>query len=235
MMMEFYKTRKKTNYAKLDTLALKLQGGPFNTLFIDVIKYPQFLFSEVSISNYTFNFNHSTIINEKLVYVVSFKHKKGIQPPFYEGDLFIDAKNKVLVSANFSMNLVDKNIASILLKKKPARSNVVLTKATYKVNYNEKNNKWYYAYSNVDLGLKVKWRKKLFKSKYSLSCEMAVTDWKNNIKDTKPLHRNRIKESIVMADYSIGFADPNFWGAYNIIEPDKSIERAINKIKRKIK
>ncbi|MCT4630950.1 MAG: carboxypeptidase-like regulatory domain-containing protein, partial [Winogradskyella sp.] len=29
-------------------------------------------------------------------------------------------------------------------------------------------------------------------------------------------------------------SDPNFWGKYNLIEPDKSIESAIEKIKKSI-
>jgi hypothetical protein len=41
-----YKARKSTDYTKLDTLALKLQGGPFNTLYVDVMKYPEYLFSD---------------------------------------------------------------------------------------------------------------------------------------------------------------------------------------------
>ena len=38
-----------------------------------------------------------------------------------------------------------------------------------------------------------------------------------------------------MSDKAFGFSDPNFWGAYNVIEPEKSIESAIKKIKRQLK
>jgi hypothetical protein len=38
-----------------------------------------------------------------------------------------------------------------------------------------------------------------------------------------------------MMDKLTDFADPEFWGEYNIIEPEKSIETAIKKIQRKIK
>ena len=40
------KSRKNTDYNKLDTLAVKLQGGPFSNLYTDIIKYPEFIFSE---------------------------------------------------------------------------------------------------------------------------------------------------------------------------------------------
>jgi hypothetical protein len=38
-----------------------------------------------------------------------------------------------------------------------------------------------------------------------------------------------------MMDKASGFSDPDFWGAYNVIEPEKSIEFAIKKIKKQLK
>ena len=34
---------------------------------------------------------------------------------------------------------------------------------------------------------------------------------------------------------AVGFSDPDFWGQYNIIEPEKSIESAIRKIQRQLR
>jgi hypothetical protein len=36
-----------------------------------------------------------------------------------------------------------------------------------------------------------------------------------------------------MSDKVLSLGDPDFWGEYNIIEPEKSIETAIRKIQRK--
>jgi hypothetical protein len=36
-----------------------------------------------------------------------------------------------------------------------------------------------------------------------------------------------------MSDKVLSLGDPDFWGEYNIIEPEKSIESAIRKIQRK--
>ena len=41
-VIKILKIRKDTDYSRLDTLALKLSGGPFNTLFQDIIKYPNY-------------------------------------------------------------------------------------------------------------------------------------------------------------------------------------------------
>lgn len=63
---------------------------------------------------------------------------------------------------------------------------------------------------------------------------MAVTDWeKSPVKNAKP--QEKLKQNVVMMDEVTGFADPEFWGVYNVIEPEKSIDQAIRKIQRKIK
>jgi hypothetical protein len=80
----------------------------------------------------------------------------------------------------------------------------------------------------------VNWDKKLFNTTYETSVELAVTDWKKKINNT-PKETQKLKQNVIMMDKVTDFADPEFWGEYNIIEPEKSIETAIKKIQRKIK
>ena len=230
-----YKARKSTDYNKLDTLALKLQGGPFNTLFVDIMKYPEYIFTEKSMAKYRFSFDRSTRINDQLIYVVNFQQREGILEPLYTGKLYIDADKKILTSAIFSLNITDKEEASrMFVRRKPWNANVYPTEVAYRVDYREKNGKWYYGYSNVLLEFKINWDKRLFNSVYSLSCEMAVTDWEKYIEEDRPKYRERLRSTIILSDEAIGFADPDFWGAQNIIEPEKSIESAIKKIQRQL-
>ncbi len=234
--VKLYKARKSTDYSKLDTVALKLQGGPFNALFVDIMKYPEYIFTEASLDNYDFSFDRSTRVNNKLLYVVSFKQRAGIQEPLYQGKLFIDADRKILTSAIYTLNITDKEKAArLFVRKKPAKASVWPTEVAYRVDYREKDGKWYYGYSNVLLEFKVDWDKKLFNSVYSMTCEMAVTDWEKNIDGTTPKYKDRMRSSIILNDEAVGFADPDFWGEYNIIEPEKSIESAIKKIQRQLR
>ncbi|HEC38803.1 MAG TPA: carboxypeptidase-like regulatory domain-containing protein, partial [bacterium] len=94
--LELYKARKSTDYTKLDTVALKLQGGPFNTLFVDMVKYPNYIFTPETLGYYDFSFDTSTRVNDQLIYVIDFKQKPGIIDPLYNGKLYIDAENKIL-------------------------------------------------------------------------------------------------------------------------------------------
>ncbi|WP_299429578.1 carboxypeptidase-like regulatory domain-containing protein [uncultured Maribacter sp.] len=234
--VKLYKARKSTDYNKLDTVALKLQGGPFNALYIDIIKYPEYIFSEESLDNYLFSYDSSTRINDKLIYVINFKQKPHVYSPLYKGKLFIDIENKILTNATYKLNITNKEAASrMFVRRKPKNANVRPTEVAYRVDYREKNGKWYYGYSNVFLEFKIDWDKRLFNSVYSMTCEMAVTDWEKSTKESLPKPKERIKSSIILSDAAVGFSDPDFWGEYNIIEPEKSIESAIRKIKRQLK
>lgn len=234
--LELYKARKSTDYSKLDTVALKLQGGPFNTLFVDMVKYPNYIFTPETLGYYDFSFDTSTRVNDQLIYVIDFKQKPEIIDPLYNGKLYIDAENKILTSAIYSLNITDRKLASqMFVRRKPKNAEVWPTEVSYRVDYREKDGKWYYGYSNVLLEFKINWDKRLFNSVYSMSCEMAITDWEKNIENTIPRSKDRMKASIILSEEAIGFADPDFWGEYNIIEPEKSIESAIKKIQRQLR
>jgi len=234
--VKLYKARKSTNYKKLDTVALKLQGGPFSTLYLDIMKYPEYVFTEDMLDSYTFSFGRTTSINNQPVYVVNFKQLEKLDEPLYYGTLYINPDNFALTSAIYHLNLENEKLAAAaFVKKKPKDVKVTPTEASYRVDYRNKNGKWYYGYGNVQLEFKVNWRKKLFNSRYKLSCEMAVTDWETNTKNNYLKAKERLRPTVIIGDEASGFSDPEFWGEYNVIEPEKSIEAAIKKIQRQLK
>ncbi len=227
------KSRKQTNYNRLDTLALKLQGGPFGSLYADMIKYPDYVFNNETIKYYDFSFEQSTEKNGRMVYVINFKQNSNYTMPLYYGKLYIDSQTYALTSADYNLNVENKaKASSFFVKKKPNRVEITPTEANYKVTYRVKNGKWYYSYSNMLLTFIVDWKGKLFNSKYTLNSEMAITDWNLNNNTISSNENKRLRPSSILQDEVSGFTDPEFWGEYNIIEPEKSIESAIRKISR---
>jgi hypothetical protein len=63
---------------------------------------------------------------------------------------------------------------------------------------------------------------------------MAVTD-REDEKVDKFKYKESAKMSDVFADQVTYFTDGDFWGEYNYIKPDESIESAISKLNRKLK
>ncbi|MEM7084610.1 MAG: carboxypeptidase-like regulatory domain-containing protein [Bacteroidota bacterium] len=235
-VISLHKARKSTDYKRLDTVALKLQGGPFSTLYLDVMKYPEYIFNDETIDFYDFTFEAPTTVNDKPVYVVRFKQKEIVVGSGYLGKLYIDVESLALASATYALNILDSKEASeLFVRKKPGNIRVDPLKAAYRVDYREKNGKWYYGYGSVQVSFKISRKRRLFNSVYTLSSEMAVTDWEINSSGFMAMSEDRLKPTVIIADAVSGFSDPNFWGPYNVIEPEKSIESAIDKIKRKIK
>ncbi|WP_416441812.1 carboxypeptidase-like regulatory domain-containing protein [Leeuwenhoekiella sp. A16] len=235
-LVGLYKARKSTDYSKLDTIALKLQGGPLNALYVDLIKYPDYFLTQDLLPYYEFSFGESTIINDELIYVVNFKQKDRVLDPLYYGKLYINSKTMALTNALYNLNVENRDLASsMFVRKKPNNVRVYPVEASYRVDYREKDGKWYYGYSNVQLEFVVNWKRKLFNSRYRISSEMLVTDWEKESDIEVLTRKNTYKASAILVDEASGFADPDFWGAYNVIEPEKSIESAINKIQRNLK
>ena len=235
-ILKLYKSRKNTDYAKLDTVAFKLKGGPFNSIYIDIIKNPTFFFEEDMVEIYDFTFDTPTKIDNRLIYVVNFKQKSNQINPLFYGKLYIDAQTLALTNAKFQLNIEDKEKASKhFIVKKPKDANVYPIEAIYQIDYLVKNGKWYYGYSRIQLGFKINWDRKLFNTIYHTTIEMAVTNWEKNADNQLIKPKDRLRPSVIMSDKASGFADSDFWGEYNVIEPEKPIESAIKKIQKQLK
>ncbi len=233
--IELSKGRKSTDYTRLDTITFKLQGGPYTSVLLDIMKNPEMVFTEEMMKNYDFTIENISKIGDRLMYVIDFKQNVNAEEPLYYGKLYVDTESLAIISATFSLNVEDKFAASDLFsRKKPMGAKVYPTEATYQVNYREKGGKWFFGYSRAEIIFKIEWKKRLFNTHYASTIEMAVTDWtKSPVKNAKPT--DRLKPYVVMMDEVSGFADPEFWGVQNVIEPEKSIEQAIRKIQRKMK
>jgi hypothetical protein len=231
--VNLFKGRKNTDYTKLDTVNFKLQGGPYSALYLDLIKYPNFIFTEEAFELYDFNLEEDTQINDDKVLVLAFKQKPSNENPHYFGKLFIDAKSLAVISASFQLNVQDKIKAGLqFTRRKPAGVEIYPTDVRYQINYRKQNDKWVFAYSRADLTFKLNWDKRFFNTIYNTTLEMAITGWKNQ--DNLELQNTqKLSTNVIMSDKVSSLADPDFWGAYNIIEPEKSIDAAIKKIQRK--
>lgn len=235
-VVKLTKARKSTDYRKIDTLVIKLQGGPYNNLSMDMIKNQDLFFSSNIFEIYDFSFDKLISMNNKKVYVLNFIQKSSVVEPYYQGKLYVDTQSFALVKAVYSLNLQNLQKASrFFVKKKPAKADVIPIRTNYIIDYRSSGGKWYFGYSRIELSFKVNWNKKLFNSQYHLIIEMAVTDWDQNLSKVSLKNKEKLKTNVILNDRASGFSNPEFWGKLNVIEPEKSIENAIKKIQRHLK
>jgi len=229
------KGRKNVDYTKLDTINFKLEGGLFTSLFIDLIKEPSNIFSENAFDLYNFRFEDITQINDKEVLIISFKQKSTLEDPdpLYSGKLFIDSKSLAIISATFKLNVENRIKAGLIFtRKKPKGLDIYPTEVNYQVDYRQQNNKWIFSYSRGDITFKLNWDKWIFNTSYNTTFELVNTNWEN-LDSQAQTNTQKLSPNVIMSDRISNSADINFWGEYNIIEPEKSIESAIKKIKNK--
>jgi hypothetical protein len=233
--VKIYKGRKSQDVKKMDTLIFKLQGGPRTSFLLDVVKNPGALLSPDFIDYYNFTFTGFVSIDGRDNYVIEFDQKDNVNYPLYKGKLYLDTKN--LAFSRLDFELSDKGIDladNELVRKKPIDLKVNVIGAHYLINYRVLDDRWYLNHVRSELTFDCKWPKKLFKSTFVTTLEMAVTD-REDEKVDKFKFRETAKMSDVFADQLTYFTDGDFWGEYNYIKPDESIESAISKLNRKLK
>ena len=229
------KGRKGVNVRKMDTLLFKLQGGPKTTLLLDVIKNQNILISSETINNYTFEITNEIKIDNRLNYIIEFNQKNVSKNPQYYGRLFVDTETLALTAADFSLNLDNpKKASDLFVRKIPMGVKVTPVIAKYSVRYKEQNGKWYFSYAKGEVKFKVKWKRKLLANYYTTTSEIAITD-RNDNNVVKFKARDRFKSSDIFSESVNAFYNKDYWGEYNYIEPDQSIEIAIRKFNKLLK
>ena len=230
-----YKGRKSSDVQKMDTVLFKLQGGPVSVLQLDIAKNTESVLTKEAMEYYNYSISGVIEINDKPHYMVDFIQKPSVDIPLFMGSLFINMETYGITEVEFGFNLENKEAAaSIFIRKKPVGMKVIPEIATYRTKYREQNGKLHFVYSRAEVKFKVNWAKKLFNTYYTTMSEIAVTD-RTDQEVIKFAGKEKIKYSDVFTEKVGAFVDPEFWGDYNVIEPDQSIESAIRRLSRKLK
>lgn len=233
--VKILKGRKGSNVKKADTLMVKMQGGPHVSLYLDLVKYPDLLLSSEEIYNYDYEIVDMVSLDNEPTYVISFKPRVQLEYPLYSGKLYIAVESLAVTMAEFSLDISDVDKATrIFVKKKPAGLRFEPQSTSYLVTYKKQGDKYFLNYMRNEIKFRADWRRRIFQTTYTVMSEMVITERK-----TENVGKISAKESFrpyaVLTDRVNEYFDENYWGAYNTIEPDESIQSAINKFNRRFK
>lgn len=231
-----YIGRKATDISPRDTVLLKFQGGISDALMLDIAKNPEIVFGTEG-AEYDYHIEGLININDKPHYVISFTPRPGITDILFRGTIYLEAESLAFARMEFNMNVEDrKDATNIFIRRKPSRMRVEVTHARYVADFMENDGKWFFNYSATDVGFRVRWTNRffgLFATTYTISSEMAITDkYSDNV--VKFPRSERIRSTDVIAEKVEYFLDPDFWGEYNVIEPDQEINDAIKRLSGKL-
>lgn len=233
--VQIIKGRKLLSDKSGDTLAVKLLGGPNLAVYVDVVKNPDVLLEEEDLMYYRFKMEEPTFIDHRLQYVISLSPRVNLPYALYFGRLYVDRESMAITRAELSLDMSDRNKATqVILMRKPFGLIFKPQEVTYLVDYKERDGKMCLNYVRNEVRFKCDWKRKLFSTGYSVVSEMVVTDLSNeNVKNIP--HKAAFNLHDAFSDKVTAFTDEDFWGAYNIIAPTESLEKAVNKLKKQYK
>ena len=232
--VQIHKGRKSQNIHKNDTVIMKFQGGANLISSLDFVKNPGIILSPEEFQFYNYTLNGIVDVGGRETYLVRFSPKKFNPYHTHEGNIYIDIETYAIVNLEIEVSEDKKEEATeVLIRKKPVGFDIRLQDAKYLVSYRMIGNTWYVNYARVELSFRCKWSKRLFASNFMIVSEAVITDM-DSANVIKPRARESLKKTSIFSEEVSNFEDPDYWGASNIIEPESSIQEAINKISKKL-
>ena len=218
-----------------DTLAVKLQGGPVLPIMLDVVKEKDILLNPEELDNYTFRYVTMSKADDRNQYVVEIAPLVVMPYALYHGRLYIDQETLAFTRIDLSLDMNDTDkVTQMILKKKPTGLRFTPRELSIYIDYKTDDGITRINYIRNVIRFRCDWKRKLFKSNFTVTSEMVVTD-RQESKDLKPIkNRDTFNRKDNFYDKVVYFNDPGFWGNDNIIEPTEDLLKGIEKIKRRI-
>ena len=213
-----------------DTLGLKVMGGPVLPVQLDVVKNNDLLLNQEELDAYRFSWGTPEFINDRMQLVVMIEPMYPREWALYHGKLYIDNERLAFTRIELSLDMSDKDKATrTMLVKKPLGVRFKPKELSCVVDYRYNEGVTRISYLRNTFKFNCDWKKRLFSTSFTATCEMAVTDCQSE--DVKPIvSRNSFDSHDAYYDKVEYFMDPEYWSNYNIIEPSESLDKAIRKL-----
>lgn len=226
------KGRKLISSKSQDTLAVKLMGGPYISVLLDVVKNKDVLLDKEILANYQYTLEDPINLDNRPQYVVAFHPVGDVNYALYNGKYFIDKETLTFTRIEFSLDMRDREkAASYILIKKPFGLHFKPYEANILITYKQQNGVSYLNYVRTESIFKCDWKSRLFSNKYSVISEVVTTERDDMPAESIP-YKESFKKSQVFSDNVTNFSDSNFWENYNIIAPTESLLEGVAKLKK---
>ena len=213
-----------------DTLGIKVAGGPVQAVMMDLVKNRDFLLNKEDLDNYHFTMGVPEYINDRQQYVVQMEPFLITDYALYHGKLYIDAERLAFTRIELDLDMRDKDKATqTMLVKKPFGVRFKPRELSTVVDYRYEDGVTRISYLRNIFRFNCDWKRKLFSTSFTATCEMAVTDSQSD--DVQPIaSRSSFDSRDSYYDKVEYFMDPEYWRNYNIIEPSESLDKAIKRL-----
>ena len=227
--IRFLKGRKSSDVEPFKWIDFKMQGGPYYITKLDVIKTKDTFIDPEYRDLYRFEMDSRIDYMGRPTYVILFRPNGNVSFPCYQGKLYVDQETFALVHAEFSMGKYGLKYArESLIRKKPRGFKVRPLDLDYQVNYALSQGRWHLSTAQTSVRFRVRSRNDKVNSVFHSVSDLLVTSHESTslrrfVKDETFQSTDIFTETII--DY-----DEEFWGNFNVIQPDDDLRKAIKMI-----
>ena len=224
------KGRRLISQKESDTLGVKVMGGPVQAVLLDIVKNREILFNKEELDAYQFKMGTPEYINDREQYVVLMEPKMLMPYALYHAKLYIDRERLAFTRIELDLDMRDKDKATrTMLVKKPFGVKFRPRELSCVVDYRYEDGVTRLSYLRNIFRFNCDWKKRLFSTSFTATCEMAVTDVASD--GVQPIaNRSSFDSRDSYYDKVEYFMDPEYWSNYNIIEPSESLDKAIQRL-----
>lgn len=233
-LVRLKKGRRAKNTENSELINLVVEGGLYNNMQLDIMKYGAPFMDPDFFENYDYTLLKQISFNDRQTYIIEFKFKDNISIPGFDGKLFLDAKSLGIVRAEFELSSEGLKYAnSLMIKKAPGNYYIQPKLGKYEVEYRYYEGKWNLNHARSEIAIKV--RKKRGKENKGFTCQFHsasefVITGKANTQFERIKYRDASKQSDVLLE-QITSTDPELWGNETTIIPEEPLLKTIKKLR----
>lgn len=202
-------------------ISLKLKGGPFYYLKLDVVKYPLHFLKRNSSRYYNFDMQGMTYIKNRSTYVIAFHKKNNRKLDIYKGKLYIDKETNAIARVEFDVTPTESQAINNLFTHQinNMKHNIIVLykKLHYEINYKYINGTWYLQETQ---GQEVREIKNLStkKSTFITTISHLVMTEKTDEQPKRFSNKERYDPNEIFSEQITSY-DSEFWKNYKVIIP----------------
>ncbi len=223
------KGRKNLDINKTDTIMVKLKAGLRTSFLLDIVRHPPEFLNPELFDHFNYKMADIVTVQDRSTYAIEFKQKSYTDPPHFQGRIYIDLETMAFRGAEIEVDpqTISKATSSMVLKK-PRNLKVRPLSADYQVSYKSDGERFYLTMIRADVRFRFREKRKIFGNEIRTLSEMAITNLQTDQTDRFSM-RERTNTGDIFTDLLGGY-DQKFWGPYNIIIPDESMDEALKRI-----
>ncbi len=228
------KSRLLTSPKLSDTLGVKVIGGPYMPVALDLVKNRTSVLDNRDLSMYRLELLPPKAIDGRMQFVISMIPAVVTEYAMQSAVLYIDRENMAFTRLELSLDVSDPAKATrSMLVRKPAGLRFKPREMSLQLNYKPEGGKYRLSYLKTVFRFGCDWKKRLFATDYSVVAEAVATNRYTGEEALKIPRKEALDGRESLSDISGRFNDPDFWKDYNIIEPTVGLENAVNRLKVK--